>query len=100
MPRNLPSFEQWRSTLADMVLFHQEQGLPWLWMPTPAAWMENLHAQETEEQGALRRVLVMRTTPQPPGLVWYAWDTRDKTWIEDGPMLAQWYSHWAAAQDV
>ena len=86
--------------MADLVLFHQEQRLPWLWLPTPVVWIENLHQKESDEQANLRRRQVMPSTLQPAGLVWHAWDTRDHTWIEDTPALEQWYNHWTAAQHI
>lgn len=96
----LPSLEKWQSTMADMVLFHQEQGLAWLWLPTPADWIEGLHALETPEQTSLRALLVMPATPQPAGLVWHAWDTRTDDWSQDMSRMGEWYGHWANAQTV
>lgn len=84
--------------MADMVMFHQEQGLPWLWLPTPSVWLDSLLAKENEQQAALRHALVQPTTPQPNGLSWYAWDTRDATWVGNLAMLMQWYEHWYRAQ--
>lgn len=98
MPMDLPAFEDWSSTMADMVLFHQEQGLPWLWLPTPSLWIESLAADENQEQARLRAALVQPTTPQPSGLSWYAWDTRKADWVHNRTMLGQWYDHWYRAQ--
>ena len=83
-----------------MVLFHQEQGLPWLWLPTPSGWMTELHAKETDEQATLRRLQVMPASPQPDGLCWHAWDTRNNVWIQDNDLLARWYAHWLEAQQT
>lgn len=94
----LPSLEQWRLTMADMVLFHLEQGLPWLWLPTPSEWIEALHARQTPEQAALRKLQVMPSTPQPAGLTWHAWDTRSDDWVKDPDLLTRWYGHWVKAQ--
>lgn len=95
-----PSLEQWRATMADMVLFHQEQGLPWLWLPTPSEWLEGLHAQESAQQASLRKLQVMPSTPQPLGLSWYAWDTRERVWVQDDVLLTSWYAHWARSQSA
>ena len=100
MPASFPTYEHWRATMVDMVLFHQEQALPWLWLPTPSLWIEQLHSEDDAEQAALRAKLIAPSTPQPDGLSWYAWDTRDKKWLADEPMLVQWYSHWVHAQSV
>jgi hypothetical protein len=92
------SLDQWRSTMADMVLFHREQKLTWLWLPTPSQWIEGLCAQDNPEQGALRRVLMSPSTPQPRGLTWHAWDTRNTIELTDDKTLTEWYAHWACAQ--
>lgn len=100
MPTSLQTYEQWRAAVADMVLFHQEQGLPWLWLPTPSLWLEQLQSKDDEEQAALRAKLIAPSTAQPAGLSWYAWDTRDHAWPRNDTMMAQWYAHWAQAQSV
>lgn len=100
MPTSLQTYDQWRAAVADMVLFHQEQALPWLWLPTPTAWLEQLQSKDDAEQASLRQKLVAPSTHQPSGLSWYAWDTRDDNWPRNNAMMEQWYAHWVQAQSV
>lgn len=100
MQVTLLDFENWSSNLGAMVVFHQEQNLPWLWLPTPTDWLETLLSKDETMAMELRSTLVRPTLTLPPGLDWHAWDTRTDGWVRDSELLKRWYSVWKDKQSA
>ena len=41
------TLDQWWDATYQMATFHEESGLPFVWLPTPTAWDENLALHTT-----------------------------------------------------
>ena len=87
------TLDQWWDATYQMATFHEESGLPFVWLPTPTAWDENLAMHNS----MLRSKEMPPRTPLPVGLFWYAW-TPSEVMALPLDDRAVWYSTWKQGQ--
>ena len=91
------TYDNWRQSLHNLYLFHTENKIQWLWLPTPSTWNEKQVPSMGTAKPELRASLMSPRKALKLPMVWFAWDTIAHPYLPAEEFMQIWYQYWLEA---